>query len=204
MQKNNQNQNVTIDKTARIFDNVTFIGSCFVGANTTIYPNSTIINSNIGANCTIKSSFIEDSQIHDNVSVGPFAHIRNSSIIENNCQIGNFVEVKKSRIGSGSKANHLAYIGDAQIGANCNIGCGVIFVNYDGKQKHKTTVGDNCFIGCNCNIISPVNIAEHTFICAGTTLTMDTQMHDFVIGRVRESVKHNYKKIKYRKSDYEY
>jgi bifunctional UDP-N-acetylglucosamine pyrophosphorylase/glucosamine-1-phosphate N-acetyltransferase len=104
-------------------------------------------------------------------------------------KIGNFVEVKNARVGDGTAVSHLAYVGDCDIGAGCNIGCGAIFVNYDGKTKHRTTVEDNCFIGSNCNIIAPVHIAKNSYICAGTTVTKDTQNLDFVIGRVEPTVK---------------
>ena len=110
-------------------------------------------------------------------------------MVGNNCRVGDFVELKNCVLGDGTKASHMSYLGDVDIGTNCNIGAGVIFANYDGKQKHHSVVGDNVFVGCNCNIISPVNIADETFICAGTTLTQNTQPKDFVIGRMRESIK---------------
>ena len=100
-------------------------------------------------------------------------------------------EIKNAVIGKGSKVNHLAYVGDAEIGENCNIGCGAIFVNYNGKIKQKSIVKDNCFIGSNCNIIAPVVIEDNSYICAGTTVTKDVKNGDFVIGRVRQEVKEN-------------
>ena len=184
-------ENLDISKDAKIFDGVVFVGKCSVGAGTVIYPNSVIDNCVIGENCVIKSSFLEQSVIHNNVEIGPYAHIRPNSEIEDNCKIGNFVEIKNSHVNSGTKVCHLAYVGDAEIGKNCNIGCGAIFVNFNGKEKHKTIVGDDCFIGSNCNIIAPVNIAEKSYICAGTTLTQDTEKFDFVVGRERETIKHN-------------
>ena len=104
----------------------------------------------------------------------------------------NFVEVKNSIIGSGTKASHLAYIGDVDIGSNCNIGCGAIFVNYNGKTKNRSVIGNDCFIGSNVNVIAPVNIADSTYVCAGSTISIDTEPKDFVIARAREIVKHNY------------
>lgn len=174
-----------------IYPNVYIWGKCKIGSGTVIYPNTTIENSEIGENCVIKSSYIEDSVIKNNVSIGPFAHIRPHSVIENDCKIGNFVEIKASSLGQGTKASHLAYIGDADVGKKCNIGCGAIFVNYNGKSKNRTTVGDNCFVGSNCNIVAPVKIAKNSYICAGTTLTVDTECDDFVIGRCRETIKQN-------------
>lgn len=184
-------ENVTTGDNVRIYNNVQFIGKNKIGSNCTIYPNTTIEDCTIGSNCIIKSSFLEKSIINNNVGIGPFAHIRPNSVLDNNCHIGNFVEVKNSFVGAGTKASHLAYVGDADVGSNCNIGCGAIFVNYNGKEKNRTKVGNNCFIGSNCNIVAPVDIADNTYICAGTTVTHNTNEYDFIIGRSRETVKPN-------------
>ena len=183
--------NAKLGKNITIYPNVYIIGNTTIGDNVTIYPCTTIENSTIDCGTIIKSSHIEDSTIGVNCKIGPFAHTRPNSIIGDNCSIGNFVEIKNSTLGEGTKANHLAYVGDADIGKNCNIGCGAIFVNYNGKNKNRTTVGDECFIGSNCNIVAPVNIANRSYICAGTTLTINTESEDFVIGRCRETIKKN-------------
>ena len=183
------NQQIKIAKKAVIHPNVYFFGDCEIGENTEIFPNTTIQNSKIGNDCIIKSSCIEDSVVGNNVQIGPFAHLRPNSKIENDCKIGNFVEIKNSTIGAKTKVSHLAYVGDADIGENCNIGCGVIFVNFNGKTKNRTVVKECCFIGSNCNIVAPVVVAENTYICAGTTLTVSTKPFDFVVGRCREIVK---------------
>lgn len=180
-----------IGEDVKIYPNVYILGNSKIGKGTTIFPNTTINNSVIGENCEIKSSYIEDSEVGNNVTVGPFAHLRQNARVEDDCRVGNFVEIKNARLGKNTKAAHLAYVGDADVGANCNIGCGAIFVNYDGKNKNKTIVEDGCFIGSNCNIIAPVTVKEGSFICAGTTLTVDTQVDDFVIGRCRETIKNN-------------
>lgn len=178
-----------IDRTAQVYPNVILLGRVKIGKNTVVLPGSVIENSTIGDNCKIKSSYIENSIIKNNITIGPFAHIRPDSIVNNNCKIGNFVEVKNATLGENTKASHLAYIGDATVGKNCNIGCGAIFVNYNGKEKQKTTIGDNCFIGSNANIIAPVKISNNTYICAGTTVTVNSNPNDFIIGRSRETVK---------------
>ena len=108
------------------------------------------------------------------------------------------MEIKNSKVGKGTKIAHLTYVGDAEIGENCNIGCGVIFVNYNGKEKNKIKIGNNVFVGSNCNLIAPLNIGDNVYICAGTTVTKDLAEGDFVIGRVREETKPNraYKYLK--------
>jgi len=183
---------VKIGKNVIIWQNNIIKGNTVIGDNVTILPNNTISNCKIEENSTIEQSYLEDSIVGKNCAVGPFSRLRPNSIIGDNCKIGNFVEVKNSTIGNGTKASHLTYIGDASIGENCNIGCGAIFVNYNGKEKNKSIVGNNCFIGSNVNVIAPVNIANDSYVCAGTTITVNTNEKDFVIGRCRETIKPNY------------
>ena len=172
-----------------IHENINISGECEIGDNVEIFGCTFISNSKIGAGCKIVASFIEDSQIGENNAIGPFARIRPNTKTKANVKIGNFVEIKNSSIGEGCKIAHLAYVGDADVGKRVNIGCGVIFVNYDGKQKHRTKVCDDAFIGSNCNLIAPLCIAEKSYICAGTTVTQSTQQADFVIGRVVPTIK---------------
>lgn len=191
-------KSVIIERTVKIGNNVTIHGgnilkgNTVIGDNVILKANNYICDSQIGSDSVIEYSHIEGARIGNNVVMGPFSRIRKDSIIGDNCKVGNFVEVKNSILGEGTKASHLAYIGDSTIGKNCNIGCGVIFVNYNGKEKHRSVVGDNSFIGSNVNVVAPVNIGENSYVCAGTTLTIDTNANDFVIGRVRETVKPNY------------
>ena len=154
-----------------------------------IDKQSVIKGSIIGKNVVIEASFVENSTIEDGSHIGPFSHIRPSSHIGKNCKIGNFCEIKNSKIGNGTKVSHLAYVGDAVVGKDCNVGCGVIFANYNGKSKNKIIVGDNVFIGSNTNIIAPVKIESDVYICAGSTITKDICPGDFVIGRCRETIK---------------
>lgn len=184
-------ESVQIGENVKIYPNVYILGNSKIGNNVVIYPNTTIENSIIGDNVVIKSSFIENSEVKSGAVIGPFAHLRPNSVIGENCKVGNFVEIKNATLGANTKASHLAYVGDADVGANCNIGCGAIFVNYNGKNKNRTTVEDNSFIGSNCNVIAPVHIKKGSYICAGTTITVDTQPDDFVIGRCRETIKNN-------------
>ena len=150
---------------------------------------SVVKDSIIQSGVEVTQSYIEQSVIGENSKIGPFARIRPNSEIGKNCKIGNFVEIKNSKIGDGTKISHLAYVGDAVVGKNCNIGCGVIFANYNGKEKNKIEIGDNVFIGSNCNLIAPLKIESNVYICAGTTVTEDLKTDDFVIGRVKQVVK---------------
>ena len=160
-----------------------------IGKNVLIDKNSTIINSQICDGAKVLHSYIENSYVGKNSEIGPYAHLRPNSKIGENCRIGNFCEIKNSTIGDGTKVSHLAYVGDATIGKNCNIGCGAIFVNYNGKEKQHIEIGDNVFVGSNCNLIAPLKIENNVYICAGTTVTQNLLDGDFVIGRERETIK---------------
>lgn len=182
---------VKFGKNVTIYENVRIEGETFIDDNTVICSNTCIFNSKIGKNSKITYSYIENSIVGDEVTIGPFAHLRPNSVIKSKAKIGNFVEIKNAEIGEYTKVSHLSYVGDASLGKDCNIGCGAIFVNYNGKTKNKTIVGDNSFIGSNCNVIAPVNIESNTYIVAGTTVTSDVKEDDFVIGRVRQENKPN-------------
>ena len=182
---------VQIGKNVTIYENNHLEGNCIIGDNCTLLPNNFIKDCIIAENCTLHSSVMENSTADKSCTIGPFARIRPNSVIGQNCKIGNFVEIKNSSIGSGTKISHLAYVGDSEIGKDCNIGCGVIFANYDGKNKHKIKVGNHVFIGSNCNIIAPVKISANSYICAGTTITENVGNGDFVIGRIKQENKPN-------------
>lgn len=184
--------NVTIEPFAVVKGNTVLRDGCVIGSF------SYISNSVIGANTVVKSSRIENSEVGAACMVGPNAHLREHAHIGNGCRIGNFVEIKKSTLADGVKASHLSYVGDAYVGRNTNIGCGVIFVNYDGKEKHKTTVGDNCFIGCNSNLVAPLYVGNDCFIACGTTVDKDVPDSSFTIGRSRMTVKED-RAVKYLK-----
>lgn len=184
--------NVYIDEDVRIGEG-TIIGPCVrlegstvIGENCKIEQNSRIVNATIGDDVSIDNSVILDSSVGSNTSVGPFAYIRPGSNIGEACKVGDFVEVKNASMGNGSKSAHLTYIGDADIGENVNLGCGVVFVNYDGKNKHRSTVGDGCFIGCNVNLVSPVDVGDGAYIAAGSTVTKDIPKDALSVGRARQ------------------
>jgi len=175
-----------------LYPGVIIEGATTIGSDCHIGPNSHIVNSTIGCATTVHSSVVLESSIGDETAVGPFAHIRPDSVIHNEVKIGNFVEVKKSTIGNSSKLSHLSYIGDATIGESVNLGCGTITVNYDGKNKYETVVGDRSFIGCNTNLVAPVTVGADAFVAAGTTVTKDVPSDALAIGRVRQENKEGY------------
>jgi bifunctional UDP-N-acetylglucosamine pyrophosphorylase/glucosamine-1-phosphate N-acetyltransferase len=174
--------------------NNTYIGpDVTIGAGTVIYPNTVIEGQvTIGKDCVIESSYIRDSKIGDEVTIGPFAHIRNQSVIKDKVRIGNFVEVKKSTLDDGVKAAHLTYLGDSLIGKQVNIGCGTITVNYDGTLKHQTVIEANAFIGSNVNLIAPITIGAGAKIAAGSTITEDVPADSLAIARTRQTTKVGY------------
>ncbi len=182
-------KNVQIGTNTYVDKSVEFIGKVTIGENCYIGKNNVISNSTIGNNNKIESSYIYDSLIGDNNSIGPFSHIRDNSVIENHCRIGNFVEIKKSILHTRVKCAHLSYLGDAEIGENTNIGCGVITANYNGKTKSKTVIQSNSFIGSNCVLIAPINIGKNVFIAASSTVTESIPDDSFVISRPTLEIK---------------
>ena len=166
---------------------VTIRGKSKIGKNAVIHQNSRIENAEIGDGTTITSSVVLESKIGNETNVGPFAYIRPGCTIGNKCKVGDFVEVKNSTMGDGTKAAHLTYIGDADLGKDINLGCGVVFVNYDGREKHRATVGDGCFIGCNVNLISPVKVGDGAYIAAGSTINRDVPSDSLAVARNKQT-----------------
>ena len=181
-------ENSDISKNAKIYEN-NFIINSKIEDDVVLYPNNVIINSTIKRGSVIYSSQIEGSVVGNNCFIGPNAHLRPDCEIDDGVKIGNFVEIKNSKIGSKSKVAHLTYIGDSVVGKNCNFGCGVVVCNFDGKQKHKTTIGDNVFVGSNANLIAPIKIGDNCFIAAGSTITKDLQPNCFSIERAEQKIK---------------
>ena len=161
-------------------------GDTVIGESCVIYPNSRVNNSIIEEGVEIQSSVILDSKIGKNTTVGPFAYIRPESNIGNSVRIGDFVEIKKSTIGDNTKVSHLTYIGDAEGGTSCNFGCGTVVVNYDGKKKHKTKIGNNVFIGCNTNLVAPVEVKDNSYTAAGSTITKEVPEGSLAVARARQ------------------
>jgi bifunctional UDP-N-acetylglucosamine pyrophosphorylase/glucosamine-1-phosphate N-acetyltransferase len=184
----------TIGKDTVLYPGTILQGATHIESNCTIGPNTEINNSTIGQDTVIRQSVVYNSKVGKNVSVGPFAHIRPDSTISDDVRIGNFVEIKKSNMGKGSKASHLSYIGDAEVGRDVNFSCGAVTVNYDGKNKFKTVIEDGAFIGCNANLIAPVTVGKAALVAAGSTITDDVPSESLSIARARQTNKEDYMK----------
>ncbi|WLR55093.1 bifunctional UDP-N-acetylglucosamine diphosphorylase/glucosamine-1-phosphate N-acetyltransferase GlmU [Mesobacillus subterraneus] len=183
---------VKVGQDTVIFPGTTLSGSTVIGSECQIGPNTEISNCEIGNNTVIRQSAAFDSKIGSEVNIGPFAHIRPDSDIHDEVKIGNFVEIKKAVFGKGSKASHLSYIGDAEVGADVNIGCGSITVNYDGKNKFLTKIEDGVFIGCNSNLVAPVTVGKGAYVAAGSTITEDVPGEALALARARQVNKEDY------------
>ncbi|MFG0213525.1 bifunctional UDP-N-acetylglucosamine diphosphorylase/glucosamine-1-phosphate N-acetyltransferase GlmU [Brevibacillus porteri] len=167
-------------------------GQTTVGADCVIGPQADLTNVEVASGVTISYSVMVDSSVKSDSSVGPFAYVRPGTQIGSNAKIGDFVELKNAKIGDGTKVPHLSYLGDAEIGDGVNIGCGTITVNYDGAVKHKTTVKDGAFIGCNSNLVAPVTVGQNAYVAAGSTINQDVPDNALAIARERQVNKIDY------------
>jgi len=157
-----------------------------IGVNCTIGPNALLEQAVIGNGVTVNASQIYESSVGDKTNIGPFAYLRPHCQIGSDVKLGDFVEVKNSVVGDGTKVSHLTYIGDSDVGKRINFGCGTVTVNYDRAKKHRTTIGDDAFIGCNTNLIAPVTVGEGAYIAAGSTITDDVPSQALSIARARQ------------------
>lgn len=164
-------------------------GRTIIGSDCTIGPNTRLVNCRVHDSVDISNSVAFESEINSGAHIGPFAYIRPESVIGEGVKIGDFVEIKKSKVGNYTKIPHLTYVGDAEIGENVNLGCGTITVNYDGKIKHKTIIGDNVFVGCNSNLVAPVKVNNDSYIAAGSTITDEVPEGSLAIARERQTNK---------------
>ncbi|EFS04557.1 bifunctional protein GlmU, partial [Listeria seeligeri FSL S4-171] len=186
--------NVKIGQDTVVEPGVMLRGDTVIGDDCVVTSGSEIVNSIIGERVHIRSSSIFESKVGDDVQIGPYAHLRPESDIHNHVKIGNYVETKKAVVGEGTKLPHFIYMGDAEIGKNVNVGCGSIAVNYDGKNKAKTIIGDDVFVGCNSNLVAPVKVGNRAFIAAGSTITKDVPDDALGIARAKQDNKIGYAK----------
>jgi bifunctional UDP-N-acetylglucosamine pyrophosphorylase/glucosamine-1-phosphate N-acetyltransferase len=176
-----------IGRDTTIWPDVTIEGPTVIGAESVVRSGSRLTDSRLGRRVEVRDHcVIVESEVGDDVTIGPFAHLRPGSTIEAEARIGNFVETKKTRLGRGSKANHLTYLGDAVIGPGCNIGAGTITCNYDGTHKHETRLGRDVFVGSNTQIVAPVEIGDGAYVAAGSTVTQDVPRGALAIARSRQ------------------
>ncbi|MCP4221686.1 MAG: hypothetical protein GY765_44095 [bacterium] len=176
-----------IGEGTRIASGVIIKGDCSIGKNVTLYPNVYIENGSVGDNCVVlPGCVIRDSQLECSVTIGPYTHLRNGALVKEGAKMGNFVEMKKSVLGKGSKSMHLSYIGDATVGEKVNIGAGTITCNYDGVNKNKTLIEDNVFIGSGTQLVAPVTVEKNSYVGAGSTITSDVPIDSLAIARQKQ------------------
>ncbi|MGL4947563.1 MAG: bifunctional UDP-N-acetylglucosamine diphosphorylase/glucosamine-1-phosphate N-acetyltransferase GlmU [Cetobacterium sp.] len=187
-------ESVKIGEDTIIYPGVILEGNTSIGENCKILGNTRIIDCKIGNNVRIESSVLEESVVEDKVTIGPFAHLRPKSHLKEEVHIGNFVEIKKSVLEKGVKAGHLTYLGDATVGEKTNIGAGTITCNYDGKNKFKTTIGKNAFIGSDTMLVAPVNIGENSLVGAGSVITKDVPENALAVSRSKQVIKFDWRK----------
>ena len=181
--------NVRIEPGAKLLKGAVLRENCLIRSEAIIGPWSVIENSEIGERTVVNASQICGAKIAADCNIGPYAHIRPETTVERGVKIGNFVEVKNATIGENTWASHLSYIGDAQIGSGCNLGCGTVTVNFDRVDKFRTIIGDDAFIGCHSALIAPVTVGNGAYIAAGTTVTEDVPEQALAISRTRQSNK---------------
>jgi bifunctional UDP-N-acetylglucosamine pyrophosphorylase/glucosamine-1-phosphate N-acetyltransferase len=188
---------VSAGKDCSIDVNVILEGEITLGTNVSIGPNCYLKDVVISDNVSIEAfSHIVSTQIGADCNVGPYARLREGTVLEDQAKIGNFVETKKTKIGKGSKANHLAYLGDAEVGEDSNIGAGTITCNYDGTNKHQTKIGNKTFVGTNSSLVAPLNIGNNSYIGAGSVITKDVEDDALAVARGKQSNKPGWAKNK--------
>lgn len=186
----------TVEEGAVVSPMAVLRGSCKICRGAVIHPFCDLQDTTVGENTEVRSTFSAGAVIGKNCSVGPFACLRKGTVIEDGCRVGSFVEIKNSHLECGVKCAHLAYVGDSYVGEGTNIGCGVVFANYNGKIKRGVNVGKGAFIGCNANLIAPVSIGDGAYIAAGSTVTEDVPDNSFCIARARQTNKPCLPKLK--------
>ncbi|MCH5321418.1 MAG: bifunctional UDP-N-acetylglucosamine diphosphorylase/glucosamine-1-phosphate N-acetyltransferase GlmU [Eubacterium sp.] len=189
-------KDVKIGNSTVILPNTIILGDTVIGSGCTIGPNSYLDNAVVGDNVILDNCKILDSTVEDGVDAGPFVKVRANSTLKKGVHIGNFVEVKNSIVGEGSKSAHLTYIGDSDVGRDVNFGCGTVTCNYDGKNKSRCKIGDGAFIGCNTNLVAPVEVGDQAYIAAGSTITDSIPDKALSIARARQVIKEGWVDIK--------
>lgn len=170
-----------------------------IGSGCTLLPNCRLSGAVLMDDVTVESSVLTHCKVGAGTTVGPFAYLRPDSTVGEKCRIGDFVEIKNSTVGDGTKISHLTYVGDGDLGKNINLGCGVVFTNYDGKHKHRTAVEDDAFVGCNVNLVAPVKVGKEAYVAAGSTVTEDVPAGSLYVARSKGIIKEGW--VQKRKED---
>lgn len=193
-------RDVSIEKGAIILSGSRLFGKSEVGEGCVIGPDSLLFNTKVKSGSSLNCVQAYESTVESGCDIGPFVHIRPNSTVGKGVHLGNFVEVKNSSLGEGSCVSHLTYIGDSDVGKEVNFGCGCVTVNFNGREKFRTTVGDHAFIGCNTNLVAPVTVGEYGYTAAGSTITDDVPANALAIARARQENKNDWvlKKRPYR------
>ena len=192
-------EGVTVGAGTLLLPGTILRGETRIGRDCCIGPQAMLTGCTVGDGCTVNASQCEESTIQAGCQIGPYAHIRPHCVVGEGSKIGAFVQLKNCTLGRGTKMAHLTYVGDSDVGEDCNFGCGTITCNYDGFQKHRTTIGSHVFVGCNTNLVAPVTVEDGAFIAAGTTVTDTVQEDAMAIGRVRQEVKEGWARENRRK-----
>ncbi len=182
-------EQVTVGKGTVLLPGTILRGKTVVGENCTIGPNVMLTDTIVEDNVTVNTAQVEESILRKGSEIGPYTHIRPHCDVGEGCKVGAFVQLKNCNLGKGTKMAHLTYVGDADVGERVNFGCGTITCNYDGVSKHRTVIGNDCFVGCNTNLVAPVTLADGVYTAAGSTVTQDVEADALVIARTRQSVK---------------
>lgn len=180
-------EGVTVGTGTLLLPNTILRGETVIGSHCEIGPSTMLTNCTVGNNVTINSSQCNDSTIDDDTTVGPFAYLRPHCHIGKGVKVGDFVEVKNSTVGDGTKISHLTYVGDSDVGQGVNFGCGTVTVNYDGNHKHRCTIEDKAFLGCNTNLIAPVTVGEGAYTAAGSTITRNVSPDALAVARTKQN-----------------
>ena len=180
---------VTVGEGTVILPGTILRGSTVIGRRCEIGPNTMITDCTVGDDVTVNASQLTSSTVGDRAKVGPFAYVRPNCHIGADTKVGDFVELKNSVIGDGTKISHLTYVGDSDVGKRVNLGCGTVTVNYDGEAKFRTVVGDDAFVGCNSNLVAPVQVGAGAYVAAGSTVTNDVPPDSLAIARAPQTIK---------------
>ncbi|MBO7682339.1 MAG: bifunctional UDP-N-acetylglucosamine diphosphorylase/glucosamine-1-phosphate N-acetyltransferase GlmU [Clostridia bacterium] len=179
-------KDVVIGNETTILPNTILQGKTVIGSDCVLGPNTRVVDSTLGNGVQLDNILVEEAVLDNDIDIGPLSHIRPNTHLSDGIHIGNFVEVKNSNVGKGTKFPHLTYIGDADIGEACNFGCGSLIANYDGKEKHRTTVGDHVFVGCDTSLVAPVTLGSYVYTAAGSVVTEDVPDGDLAVARSRQ------------------